>query len=87
MGLAGVAGRVPFDLPEGESEVIAGFTTELGSVGFSAIMLSEYSIGLLVGMLLLTMVGLPAKCIVVALAFLVMARVLLLNCYISSLPS
>ena len=34
--------RVPFDLTEAESELVAGFMTEFSSIYFSVIMLCEY---------------------------------------------
>jgi NADH-quinone oxidoreductase subunit H len=34
--------RVPFDLTEAESEIVAGFMTEFSSIYFSVIMLCEY---------------------------------------------
>ncbi|MCL5966914.1 MAG: NADH-quinone oxidoreductase subunit NuoH [Deltaproteobacteria bacterium] len=42
------ANRTPFDLPEGESELVAGYHTEYGSFKFSMFMMGEY-IHLVVG--------------------------------------
>lgn len=43
--LAGMAEtkRVPFDLPEGESEIVAGYITEYSSMKFAIMQLSEYA--------------------------------------------
>jgi NADH-quinone oxidoreductase subunit H len=43
--LAGMAEtkRAPFDLPEGESEIVAGYITEYSSMKFAAMQLSEYA--------------------------------------------
>ena len=35
--------RVPYDLPEAESELIAGFITEFSTIYFSLILLTEYT--------------------------------------------
>jgi hypothetical protein len=47
------ASRVPFDLSEAESELVAGFTTEYSSIYFSVLILTEY-INVIVGTVILT---------------------------------
>jgi NADH-quinone oxidoreductase subunit H len=43
--------RAPFDLPEAESEIVAGFQTEYSGFRWSVIMLGEYAMMLLVSIL------------------------------------
>jgi NADH-quinone oxidoreductase subunit H len=40
--------RVPFDLSESESELVAGFITEYSSVYYSIIVLTEYFMNLII---------------------------------------
>ena len=46
--------RAPFDLPEGESEIVAGYFTEFSSMKFGIIQASEYVATVFVGALIAT---------------------------------
>ena len=48
------ANRVPFDIAEAESELVAGFQTEYSSIYFSMLVLSEY-INIVLGNLLIVL--------------------------------
>lgn len=47
--------RAPFDLPEGESEIVAGYFTEFSSMKFATIQLSEYIATVFLGALVATL--------------------------------
>ncbi|MEZ4459757.1 MAG: complex I subunit 1 family protein [bacterium] len=52
--LAGMAEtkRAPFDLPEGESEIVAGYITEYSSMKFAIMQLGEYAATVFIGALI-----------------------------------
>jgi NADH-quinone oxidoreductase subunit H len=74
ISLLAESNRVPFDLAEAESELVAGFSTSYSSVYFSVLMLSEY-LGLIVGsILILTILHSPNFSLIYLLLFICALR-------------
>ena len=55
--------RVPYDLPEAESELVAGFITEYSAVIFSLILFTEYSNIIALFLLLIIFLAINSDCL------------------------
>ena len=66
--------RVPFDLPESESELVAGFVTEYSSIYFSLVLLTEYSNILAILLLIVALFSLALSLALVLLAIVCVVR-------------
>lgn len=66
--------RVPFDLPESESELVAGFITEYSSIYFSLVLLTEYSNILAILLFVVALFSLALSLAIVLLAIVCVVR-------------
>jgi NADH:ubiquinone oxidoreductase subunit H len=66
--------RVPFDLSEAESELVAGFITEYSSIYFSLILLTEYATLIAMSFLMIILSCLMVELITFFLLFVCLIR-------------
>ena len=59
--------RVPFDLPESESELVAGFVTEYSSIYYSLIVLTEYTNNIILVLFMIIIYSLPSEILLLCL--------------------
>ena len=66
--------RTPFDLPEAESELVAGFITEFSSIYFSFILLTDYANIILLTQLLFLLFGFNFSNVILVLLLINLIR-------------
>lgn len=66
--------RVPYDLPEAESELVAGFLTEYSSVIFSIILFTEYATIISFSLLIIIVFSLHRDCLMFFLFIICLVR-------------
>jgi len=72
--ILGESNRVPYDLPEAESELVAGFITEYSSVIFSLILFSEYATIIAVSFWIIIIFSLNYDCLIFFIFFVCLIR-------------
>jgi len=65
--ILGESNRVPYDLPEAESELVAGFITEYSSLIFSLIIFTEYASIITVTFISIIVFSLHFDCLLIML--------------------
>lgn len=72
--ILGESNRVPYDLPEAESELVAGLITEYSSLLFSLIILTEYANIILVCFIIIILFSLNYDCLMFFVYFICLIR-------------
>jgi len=72
--ILGESNRVPYDLPEAESELVAGFITEYSSWIFSLILFTEYASIIAVSFWIIIVFSLHFDCLMFFLFFVCLIR-------------
>ena len=72
--ILGESNRVPYDLPEAESELVAGFITEYSPIIFSLILLTEYLNIIAVSFWIMILFSLNYDCFIFFLFFVCLIR-------------
>jgi NADH-ubiquinone oxidoreductase chain 1 len=70
--------RAPFDLAEGESELVSGFNVEYGGLKFALIFISEYASIIWISSLLVVVFFCCSSTIFLVVAFIVLVVILFL---------
>ena len=72
--ILGESNRVPYDLPEAESELVAGFIAEYSSVLFSLIIFTEYANIISVSFIIIILFSLNYDCLMFIVYFVCLIR-------------
>ncbi len=72
--ILGESNRVPYDLPESESELVAGFITEYSAVIFSLILFTEYSNIIALFLFMIIFLAINSDCLIFFLSLVCLIR-------------